>query len=482
MKKVTMSPQEQALYPSECTTIIVGKKMTQDGSMIVARSDDWNAVNAKKFKVHPPQKQGPEEFASFNNGFRCKLPKEALGYMGMPPYQYPDQWESAGFNTAGVGLSATESIFSSKKALEADPLVPSGLGEISITSIVLPYIHTAREGVIRLGKLIEEHGVMEGFGVGFVDQNEIWYLETACGHRWMAARIPSNTYFVTANQSRLREYNPKDDHHFLGSEDLIEFAIAHQLYDPTQGAFDFHKAYIRDEKLDTTYNYPRVWALQAFFSPEIQNDVTKNEFPVFVRAEKLISLADVRRAYYHHYQGTEHDPYFHKNPKEVYRPVAIFRATNTHILQVRPELPKAIGEINYVALGMAALGIFIPLYQGVTSYPEAYSKGDHHCSEDSAYWILRKVQSLGMVNYNKYAPVIRDVYDRFEEEMHQRQEEMEKDYLALYPTHPIAAQELLQSFSDKLLEDVLQVSRDLLNDLFTRLTIDVQAEYRFAGA
>ena len=68
-----MSPQEQALYPSECTTIIVGKKMTQDGSMIVARSDDWNAVNAKKFKVHPPQKQGPEEFASFNNGFRCKL-------------------------------------------------------------------------------------------------------------------------------------------------------------------------------------------------------------------------------------------------------------------------------------------------------------------------------------------------------------------------------------------------------------------------
>ena len=131
---------------------------------------------------------------------------------------------------------------------------------------------------------------------------------------------------------------------------------------------------------------------------------------------------------------------------------------------------------------MAALGIFIPLYQGVTSYPEAYSKGDHHCSEDSAYWILRKVQSLGMVNYNKYASVIRDVYDRFEEEMHQRQEEMEKDYLALYPTHPIAAQELLQNFSDKLLEDVLQVSRDLLNDLFTRLTIDVQAEYRFAGA
>ena len=59
MKKVTMSPQEQALYPSECTTIIVGKKMTQDGSMIVARSDDWNAVNAKKFKSAPSSKTRP---------------------------------------------------------------------------------------------------------------------------------------------------------------------------------------------------------------------------------------------------------------------------------------------------------------------------------------------------------------------------------------------------------------------------------------
>ena len=78
--------------------------------------------------------------------------------------------------------------------------------------------------------------------------------------------------------------------------------------------------------------------------------------------------------------------------------------------------------------------------------------------------------------------MIRDTYDRFEAEMEQRQREMEADYLAIYPTHPIAAQQLLQRFSDKLLEDVLSVSRELLNDLFTRLTLDIEAEYRFAGA
>ena len=171
--KIEKDKMKDVSNPSECTTIIVGKRATTDGSMIVARSDDWSAVVAKRLKVHPAKGQGPEEFVSFNNGFRCPLPKEALGYMGMPPYQYPDQWESAGFNTAGVGMSATESIFSSEKALAADPLVPNGLGEISINSVVLPYVHSAKEGVERLGALIEKYGIAEGFGVGFIDQKEI---------------------------------------------------------------------------------------------------------------------------------------------------------------------------------------------------------------------------------------------------------------------------------------------------------------------
>ncbi len=77
----------------------------------------------------------------------------------------------------------------------------------------------------------------------------------------------------------------------LASDDLIEFAIQHGLYDPARGEFDFHEAYIRDAKLDTTYNYPRVWGLQAQLSPSIKNDVTKNTFPVFAQAAEPISIS-----------------------------------------------------------------------------------------------------------------------------------------------------------------------------------------------
>ena len=478
----TNKVQIEHKLPSECTTIIIGQEQTADGSMIVARSEDWDAMEAKNYEIFEGTDNGPREFVAKDSPFRCELPEKALGYSALSPYNLHGHWGSAGFNTAGVGMSATESIFSSDEVLKHDPLVENGVAENSVFNITLPYVHTAREGVERLGMLIEKHGIAEGFGIGFVDSKEIWYLETACGHRWLACRMPKDQYFVTGNQSRFRTYDPNDKENYLASADLIEFAEKHGLYNPAQGAFDFHEAYARDIKLDTTYNYPRVWGLQQFFSPEIKNDVTKNTFPVFAKAAHKVTLTELRTAFRFHYDNTEHDPYLNSNPKEPYRPVSIFRTTQTHLLQVRPELPQAIGCVNYVAMGMADLGVFLPLYQGITSYPEAYTKGNGESSDDSAYWKFRKIMVLGMTNYNKYAPIIKEAYAKFEAETDQRQREMEEEYLRIYKTQPLHAQDLLQAFSDKILNSALDLADRLQEKLFTLMTQDIQQEYLFHGA
>lgn len=478
----TNKVQIEHKLPSECTTIIIGQEQTADGSMIVARSEDWDAMEAKNYEIFEGTDNGPREFVAKDSPFRCELPEKALGYSALSPYNLHGHWGSAGFNTAGVGMSATESIFSSDEILKHDPLVENGVAENSVFNITLPYVHTAREGVERLGMLIEKYGIAEGFGIGFVDSKEIWYLETACGHRWLACRMPKDQYFVTGNQSRFRTYDPNDKENYLASADLIEFAEKHGLYNPAQGAFDFHEAYARDIKLDTTYNYPRVWGLQQFFSPEIKNDVTKNTFPVFAKAAHKVTLTELRTAFRFHYDNTEHDPYLNSNPKEPYRPVSIFRTTQTHLLQVRPELPQAIGCINYVAMGMADLGVFLPLYQGITSYPEAYTKGNGESSADSAYWKFRKIMVLGMTNYNKYAPIIKEAYAKFEAETDQRQREMEEEYLRIYKTQPLHAQDLLQAFSDKILNSALDLADRLQEKLFTLMTQDIQQEYLFHGA
>ena len=478
----TNKVQIEHKLPSECTTIIIGQEQTADGSMIVARSEDWDAMEAKNYEIFEDTDNGPREFVAKDSPFRCELPEKALGYSALSPYNLHGHWGSAGFNTAGVGMSATESIFSSDEILKHDPLVENGVAENSVFNITLPYVHTACEGVERLGMLIEKYGIAEGFGIGFVDSKEIWYLETACGHRWLACRMPKDQYFVTGNQSRFRTYDPNDKENYLASADLIEFAEKHGLYNPAQGAFDFHEAYARDIKLDTTYNYPRVWGLQQFFSPEIKNDVTKNTFPVFAKAAHKVTLTELRTAFRFHYDNTEHDPYLNSNPKEPYRPVSIFRTTQTHLIQVRPELPQAIGCVNYVAMGMADLGVFLPLYQGITSYPEAYTKGNDESSADSAYWKFRKVMVLGMTNYNKYAPIIKEAYAKFEAETDQRQREMEEEYLRIYKTQPLHAKDMLQAFSDKILNSALDLADHLQEKLFTLMTQDIQQEYLFHGA
>jgi len=478
----TNKVQIEHKLPSECTTIIIGQEQTADGSMIVARSEDWDAMEAKNYEIFEGTDNGPREFVAKDSPFRCELPEKALGYSALSPYNLHGHWGSAGFNTAGVGMSATESIFSSDEILKHDPLVENGVAENSVFNITLPYVHTAREGVERLGMLIEKYGIAEGFGIGFVDSKEIWYLETACGHRWLACRMPKDKYFVTGNQSRFRTYDPNDKENYLASDDLIEFAEKHGLYNPAHGAFDFHETYARDIELDTTYNYPRVWGLQQLFSPEIKNDVTKNTFPVFAKAAHKVTLTELRTAFRFHYDNTEHDPYLNSNPKEPYRPVSIFRTTQTHLIQVRPELPQAIGCVNYVAMGMADLGVFLPLYQGITSYPEAYTKGNDESSADSAYWKFRKVMVLGMTNYNKYAPIIKEAYAKFEAETDQRQREMEEEYLRIYKTQPLHAKDMLQAFSDKILNSALDLADRLQEKLFTLMTQDIQQEYLFHGA
>lgn len=461
-----------------CTTIIVGSGMMADGSMIYARSDDSRSIRATRL-VHYPAGKGPKEFVAIDSAFRCPLPARRYGFSALEREDLPYHWGEAGFNDRGVAMSATETIFSNEKVLALDPYVLGGLAENCVYHIILPYIKTAREGVLRLGSLIEEYGSAEGFGIAFMDADETWYVENAGGHRWLAKKMPADKYFVSGNQSRYREYDPEND---LASKDLVEWARENNLF---EGEFDFHKAYSLESENDKTYNYPRVWYLQKKFTPSVATDVKVNNFPVYQKADRPLTVDDIKKAFRSHYDGTEHDPYLHSNPKEPYRPISIFRTINTHILQVRPGLPKEIGRVDYMAEGMADLSVYLPLYQGVISYPKAYAIGTKHSQKSSAYWAFRKVSALGMINYNSYAPIIKAKYLDFEARMAESQVEMEAEFLRLCggkKRAPKAALKLLRDWSDDWLSRALRVASDLEERLFTELTKDIEAEYMFHGA
>lgn len=418
----------------------------------------------------------PKDLNPDANDFSYPLTENALAYRSTPSWMAnvkdPRQFNDGafGFNELGVGISGTESIYASPQALKVDPYnEASGISEMDITNVLLPRAKSARDGVRILGDIVEKIGAAEGMGVAFVDEHELWYFETGSGHQWLARRLPRGTYFASGNQGRLQEYKEGDEN-YMASKTLVSFAKEHGLYNPADGDFNFSRAYTRNDERDRTYNDPRVWAIQKAFTPSIEQKIDEGRtFPVFQKADKPVSLEDVKSVMRSHYDGTEFDPYTNGlKPDSKNRSISVFRAYQVHILQVRPELPKAIGEVHYLAMGMSDLSLFVPMYEGFKKIPLAYMTGTDQSSSESAYWKFRNLQTIVMGNYPELAPVVHKSFGEFETKTAQAQKRMETEYLKLLKTNANAAQKLLDDFNTKVLMDANVLADQLTNQVLTQ--------------
>ena len=205
-----------------CTTILVGKKATNDGSTLIARNED-GFYDVKKLIVVMPKDQ-PRKYKTVISHLQIDLPDDPLRYTAMPNVSKKEGiWAAHGINSANVGMTATETITTNPRVLAADPLVryikaeskkekdiPGGIGEEDMVTIVLPYIRSAREGVIRLGSLLEQYGTYETNGIAFNDENEVWWLESIGGHHWIAVKVKDDEYVIAPNQFSLDRFDLED--------------------------------------------------------------------------------------------------------------------------------------------------------------------------------------------------------------------------------------------------------------------------------
>ena len=266
-----------------CTTILVGKKASYDGSTMIARNDDGH-YDVKKLVVVDPKKQ-PKKYKSVISHVEVELPDEALSYTCCPNVDEKDGiWAAAGINSANVSMTATETITSNARVLGADPLVRyqkasskkdkdviGGIGEEDLVVLVLPYIRSAKEGVVRLGQLLEKYGTYESNGIAFSDENEIWWLETIGGHHWIAARVKDEEYVIMPNQFGLDHFDLEDalstQKEYMCSKDLKEFIDKYHLDCNNDGKFNPRLIFGSHDDQDHVYNTCRAWYMARYFNP-----------------------------------------------------------------------------------------------------------------------------------------------------------------------------------------------------------------------
>ena len=413
-----------------CTTILVGKNATYDGSTMMARNEDSPAgeFTAKKFIAVAPCDQ-PRHYKSVISGVEIDLPDDPLRYTAMPN-ALPNEgiWGEAGFNELNVAMSETETITSNARVLGADPLVKAGIGEEDMLTIVLPYVRSAREGVLRLGSLLEQFGTYEMNGIGFQDKEEIWWLESIGGHHWIAKRVPDDCYVVGPNQLGIDSFDFTDafgaQKNHLCSSDLPEFIRSNHLDltpgapDPAEAAdFDVRAAFGSHSDSDHCYNTPRAWYMEKTLSPSVCDwdgaypdySPESDDLPWCLRPDRKITVEDIKYVLSSYYQGTEYDPYNGRNPaseRGKYRAIGINRNNFVAITQLRPDKPAEIAAVEWIAVGSNAFNAAIPFYANVETTPEYLSGTGKEVTTENFYWANRILGALTDAHYADCIPHI----------------------------------------------------------------------------
>lgn len=464
---------------SACTSVLVGKKASIDGSVMIARNDDtFSPLTPQRFYMHEPS-QNPVILKSTQNGFEAPFPQNAVRYQATPNVEVEEKglYEESGINAHHVAMSATESVYGNPAALAYDPLVVDGLAEDTMQTMVLPVITSARNGVKVLGKLIQQYGSPEGNGVLFADHDEAWYMEIVTGHHWVAQRIPDDAVVITANQVAIQTVDFNDETNFMASAGIQAFVEAHHL-NPDKNDWNFRHIFGTSNEKDRHYNTPRVWYGQKLLMPDVEQSPTSSELPFVFRANRKVTVNDLAMILGSHYNETDYDP-LGNGPdalKTKFRPIAMNRTQNSHVLQLRNHVPAEQSAIMWLCFGVPAFSPYVPFYANANDTDPSYEQTPIHADAESAYWMYRKLSVLVESHYASFVQDDRD-YLRAAQEAFARH--VDATDTAAKKLSGQALTDYLTKQNHLIVQEMKQRTTQLMNDLFekgltlSKLTFDM---------
>ncbi len=481
-----------------CTTILVGKNAGNDGSTMIARNDDGH-FDVKKLVVVEPKDQVKKYTSKIGKLTIEDLPENPLRYTMIPNVDTSSGvWPASGVNAYGVGMTATETITSNPRVKGADPYVvpheengkqmPGGLGEEDLVLLVLPYIRSAREGVERLGALLEKYGTYEPNGIAFNDPDEIWWLETIGGHHWIARRVPDDAYVMMPNQFGLDNFDFEDAYgakkENMCSPDLREFVEKNHLALDQGKKFNPRLAFGSKADSDHVYNTPRAWYMMRYFNPRTfsydgpnaRYTPMSDDIPWSMVPESKITVEDVKYILSSYYQGTPYDPYSKSGDPSlhgIYRPIGISRTSFMTCLQARPNLPREISTIEWLCMGANPFNAFVAIYPNVGKIPSYFSGTKKTVDSNSFYWANRLIGALADSHFHSTAIYIERYQNKMQETNREHILRTDKKYLETKDLSVLetANQDIASSAkrdTDAVLREVLNVASNAMKCGYSR--------------
>jgi dipeptidase len=485
-----------------CTSILVGKLASIDGSTMTSHSCD-STTDRTWMNIVANQKHRPGETAKV-----YYLPKETKGPDDpdrMVTGEIPQVQETYAYLNAAYPimnehqLAIGETTFGGKREMVSD----KGIIDCpELYRLVLERARTAREAIRVADELTKKYGYNDaGEAFTFADPNEVWLFEILgpgrgkIGAVWAAVRIPDDHVSVSANAPRIRRVNIKDPDHYMASDNVFSLAQEMGFWDPKSGEeFQFCYAYGSRTAMGSRR---REWRALSRIAPSLRLDPNAENYPISVKAEKKLSVKDVLDIFRDVYQDTPFDmtrsltvtgrdgkvaknpianPFMNNDYLRAFniqseRTIACKRATYVQVTQSRAWLPDPIGGVVWLGYDNPQTTPHVPFYIGISQMPASYRvDGRAKMRRDCAWWAFRQVSQLAFLRWQDMVRDIEAVWRPIEEKAFAEQAGTEEEALRLYKQDPQKAREFLTKYSQGVANGAVDAYWKLADDLWSKYT------------
>jgi len=496
-------------YPDGCTSIMVGKKASRDGSVMTSHTCDSHRTRSS-VDIMPPLKFKKDEMVTMLKRAECDS-------LAMPTYQYlpvgeiPQVTSTFGFiNTAypcmnEKQLAIGESTFGGRESLHSD----NGLIDCQqLVRLMMERCTTAREAIKLAGELTKKYGwIDEGECLTIADKNEVWAFEILgpgkgnLGSVWAAQRVPDDHISVNANGARIRQIDLKNPDYFMASENVFQVAQDSGWWNPANGPFEFVYAYSPDSR-ESFSTRRREWRVFDLVAPSLKLHPDAENFPFSVKPDTLVDLTKMVKIFQDYFEGTDFNMVKNitwVNPEGKYeisplanpfmpydmnclfkinggwgwrgeRPIARWYTMYATITQSRAWLPDEIGGVVWLALDNVASSIYIPVYCSVTDLAAPYKVDGRPqgYTRESAWWAFNRLGTLAAQRWGDMRKDVTAVWYPWQMEMFARQAEVEENAQELLRKNPAAAREYLTKYSSDWGQKVITRAWKLGDELWTK--------------
>ena len=414
-----------------CTSIMVGRLASADGSVITSHTCDGKY---RTWAYMEPAADNPE--GSIHLVQRGTMKTAFHGDMTGVVTAGSIPWEGHDYAYLNTGypclnekqLGIGETTFGGPDTLKCE----NGLFTIEeLERIALQRCSTAREAVLYMGRMAQEYGYSDaGECLTVADKREVWQFEIVgvgkkeFGAAWAARRIPDGEVGVSANNPRIGKLDRKDKDNFLCSSNVEEVALKNGLWDG-KGEFVFWKAFCGAYARGRNYREREFFILNAL-APSLGLTDDMPEIPFSVKPDEKVDVRKVMELLRSTYDGTGYDQWRNvrtdkgepspvANPwltnewkstlqgmaPDVLQPIrtiAVAWCSYSTVIQLRDWLPDSVGGICWYSVDNPGQSPRIPIFSGSSVVPKPFWRcGQNNYWPDCALWTFRRTNRLATV-------------------------------------------------------------------------------------